>query len=49
MFDKEGVHFLVSSGKTGLPFGVGTNRISGGNFGEINHGETTHVGFEASA
>lgn len=49
MFDKEGVRFLVSSGKTGLPFGVGTNRINGGNFGEINNGKTTHVGFEASA
>lgn len=49
LFDKEGVRFLVSSGKTGLPFGVGTNRIKCGNFGEINHGETTHVGFEASA
>lgn len=48
-FDKESVRFLVSSGKTGLPFGVGTNKTNGDNFGEINHGETTHVGFEASA
>lgn len=49
LFDKESVDLLGSSGKTGLSFVIGTNKTNGNHLDEINHGESTHVGLEASA
>lgn len=49
LFAKEGVDLLGSSGKTVLSFVIGTNKTNGDHLGEINYGESTHVGLEASA